>query len=277
MEAEQVYEEARSLMAERRFAEGLEKMRALVDANPDDPDIQMHYGEALIAAGQPSLAVWPLSRAMRDPDHLVPAGLLLARAQVWAGSAADAIEYGACPGDELFIRWLEGDSYAATAQITSTILVDLAPPPAKPSSPFEQRDHAEAMQRWSVAARAFRRQRHEVAQLLRELSPETAEASDVWGGIHKADELLANTPAGAQPVLLLATDFIDNVDRVGPFSLHGAAVRVIVYEADDPTEARARRAEWGERLLESDAASVEFRDVSESAVDILVELSSATY
>ncbi|HPG25276.1 MAG: tetratricopeptide repeat protein [Spirochaetaceae bacterium] len=92
MEAEQVYEEARSLMAERRFAEGLEKMRALVDANPDDPDIQMHYGEALIAAGQPSLAVWPLSRAMRDPDHLVPAGLLLARAQVWAGSAADAIQ-----------------------------------------------------------------------------------------------------------------------------------------------------------------------------------------
>lgn len=190
---------------------------------------------------------------------------------------ADAIENGACPGDELFIRWIEDDSYAATAQITSTILVDLAPPPAKPSSPFEQRDHAEAMQRWSVAARAFRRQRHEVAQLLRELSPETAEASDVWGGIHKADELLANTPAGAQPVLLLATDFIDNVDRVGPFSLHGAAVRVIVYEADDPTEARARRAEWGERLLESDAASVEFRDVSESAVDILVELSSATY
>ena len=92
MEAEQVYEEARSLMAERRFAEGLEKMRALVDANPDDPDIQMHYGEALIAAGQPSLAVWPLSRAMCDPDHLVPAGLLLARAQVWAGSAADAIQ-----------------------------------------------------------------------------------------------------------------------------------------------------------------------------------------
>lgn len=87
-----VLEEARSLIGDRRFAEGLEKMRGLVDANPDDARLQMLYGEALMASGQPSLAVWPLARAMRSPEHLVHSGLLLARAQRDTGSGIDAIQ-----------------------------------------------------------------------------------------------------------------------------------------------------------------------------------------
>jgi len=87
-----VLEHARDLITDRRYAEGLEAMRGLVDANPDDARIQMLYGEALMASGQPSLAVWPLSRAMRDPDQLVHAGLLLARAQNATGSGIDAIQ-----------------------------------------------------------------------------------------------------------------------------------------------------------------------------------------
>jgi tetratricopeptide (TPR) repeat protein len=67
-------------------------MRGLVDANPDDARLQMLYGEALIASGQPSLAVWPLARAMRSPEHLVHSGLLLARAQRDTGSGIDAIQ-----------------------------------------------------------------------------------------------------------------------------------------------------------------------------------------
>ncbi len=87
-----VLEEARALIGDRQFAEGLEKMRGLVDAHPDDPRLQMLYGEALIASGQPSLAVWPLARAMRSPEHLVHSGLLLARAQRDTGSGIDAIQ-----------------------------------------------------------------------------------------------------------------------------------------------------------------------------------------
>jgi len=89
---EAVLESARSLIGNQDYAAGLAKMRGLVDANPDDARLQMLYGEALIASGQPSLAVWPLARAMRSPDHLVHAGLLLARAQRDTGSGIDAIQ-----------------------------------------------------------------------------------------------------------------------------------------------------------------------------------------
>jgi len=84
-------ESARTLIGEGKVAEGLELMRDLVEANPDDARIQALYGEALMASGQPSLAVWPLSRAMRDPGQLVYAGLLLAQSQIMAGSGVDAI------------------------------------------------------------------------------------------------------------------------------------------------------------------------------------------
>lgn len=84
-------EQAQRAFAEGRHEEALESMRELVERNPGDPEAQRVYGEALVAAGQPSLAVWPLAQAMKDPDEAVAAGLMLARAQLAGGSGADAI------------------------------------------------------------------------------------------------------------------------------------------------------------------------------------------
>ncbi len=83
--------QARTASRQGDFEEALGLMRGLVAANPDDGRIQRFYGEALIAAGQPSLSVWPLSRAMKDPEQAVAAGILLAGAQLKAGSGEDAI------------------------------------------------------------------------------------------------------------------------------------------------------------------------------------------
>lgn len=91
-DTEAVVNEARSLFEQRKFSEALAVMRDLAEKSPDDAKIQSLYGEALIASGQPSLAVWPLARAMRDPEEIVHAGLLLARAQGESGSGADAIK-----------------------------------------------------------------------------------------------------------------------------------------------------------------------------------------
>lgn len=87
-----VVEQARVLVTERKFSEALDLMRGLVDEHPDDARVQSLYGEALLASGQPSLAVWPLARAVKDPEQLIYAGLLLARAQGESGSGADAIK-----------------------------------------------------------------------------------------------------------------------------------------------------------------------------------------
>jgi len=86
-----VLTQARTAIRQGDFEEALGLMRGLVKANPDDGRIQRIYGEALIAAGQPSLSVWPLSRAMKDPEQAVAAGILLAGAQLQGGSGEDAI------------------------------------------------------------------------------------------------------------------------------------------------------------------------------------------
>ncbi len=85
-------DQARASIEARRYAEALDLVRGLVAERPDDARVQRIYGEALIATGQPSLAVWPLTRAMKDPEQAVPAGLLLARSQLQAGSSHDAID-----------------------------------------------------------------------------------------------------------------------------------------------------------------------------------------
>ncbi len=87
----ELLEQAQRAFAEGRHEEALSTMRVLVERSPDDPETQRIYGEALIAAGQPSLAVWPLVEAMKDPGEAIPAGLMLARAQLAGGSGADAI------------------------------------------------------------------------------------------------------------------------------------------------------------------------------------------
>lgn len=92
VDVDRAFQEADVLLGAGKIREGLDRMREAVEAHPEDASIQMRYGQALISAGQPSLAVWPLSRAFRQPDHVISAGLLLARAQMWGGSGIDAVK-----------------------------------------------------------------------------------------------------------------------------------------------------------------------------------------
>lgn len=90
--SEALLEEAKRLAQQGQPEEALARMRELVAIEPDDPRVQRQYGEALMRTGQPSLAVWPLARAMLDPGEARAAGILLARAQLAAGSADDAAQ-----------------------------------------------------------------------------------------------------------------------------------------------------------------------------------------
>jgi tetratricopeptide (TPR) repeat protein len=55
----------------------IEPLRELLEERPDDPEANFLYGRAL-SVSEPSLAVWPLRKAMKDPEWLVPAGSALA-------------------------------------------------------------------------------------------------------------------------------------------------------------------------------------------------------
>jgi tetratricopeptide (TPR) repeat protein len=86
-------EEVRQLQDQSSdYAGSIEPLRELIDARPDDPEVQYRYGLALLVTGQRALAVWPLQKALESPEWEERASLPLAQAFVATGSYDDAIE-----------------------------------------------------------------------------------------------------------------------------------------------------------------------------------------
>jgi tetratricopeptide (TPR) repeat protein len=62
------------------FAGSLDPLRKLIAERPDDPEANYLYGVGLLYTAEPTLATFPLRKAMDDPAWLVPAGMQLAQA-----------------------------------------------------------------------------------------------------------------------------------------------------------------------------------------------------
>jgi predicted Zn-dependent protease len=84
-------EEIRSLQEAGEHAATIAPLRELLEASPDDPELNHLYGVALLRTRQPELAIWPLRKAAQHPDRALEDGLLLARAMLAGGSAEDAV------------------------------------------------------------------------------------------------------------------------------------------------------------------------------------------
>lgn len=74
------------------YAATLEPLRQLIAERPRDPEVQYRYGLALLATRQPTLALWPLRRAIESPQWESPAHRALASAYLLVGSHDEAIE-----------------------------------------------------------------------------------------------------------------------------------------------------------------------------------------
>jgi tetratricopeptide (TPR) repeat protein len=71
-------DDIRELQQKGRYAETVDALRGMVDANPDDLELNYLFGRALYNTGEGGLAVWPLQRAAESPEHAVEANLMLA-------------------------------------------------------------------------------------------------------------------------------------------------------------------------------------------------------
>jgi predicted Zn-dependent protease len=85
-------EEIRGQQELGEFAATIGPLRELLEATPDDPELNHLYGVALLGTRQPELAIWPLRKAAQQPDRAIADGLLLGRALLRGGSAADAVQ-----------------------------------------------------------------------------------------------------------------------------------------------------------------------------------------
>jgi tetratricopeptide (TPR) repeat protein len=84
-------EEVRRLHAKGRFEESLAPLLELVAERGDDAEVHYRYGVALTRTGRLSEALWPLRKAMDDPDWLQPAALQLAAGAIETGNHEEAI------------------------------------------------------------------------------------------------------------------------------------------------------------------------------------------
>ncbi|CAM9336937.1 unnamed protein product [Discosporangium mesarthrocarpum] len=85
-------EDVRSLQAEGRFEASLEPLRALLEASPEDPEVNFLYGRALNRTTSSPIAVWSLKKAGEDPAWHTRAYLELATTSMQNGDAPGAIE-----------------------------------------------------------------------------------------------------------------------------------------------------------------------------------------
>jgi predicted Zn-dependent protease len=84
-------DEVRALHVSNRYEESLEALRALMDEDPTDPAVNYLFGKALMYTGEPSLAIWPLRRAVQSPEYAFDAAMLLAHATLGSRTPEDAI------------------------------------------------------------------------------------------------------------------------------------------------------------------------------------------
>ncbi|MBW2691991.1 MAG: tetratricopeptide repeat protein [Deltaproteobacteria bacterium] len=85
-------EEIRRQQELGEFAATVGPLRELLEATPDDPELNHLYGVSLLGVQQPELAIWPLRKAAQQPDRAIEDGLLLGRALLRGGSASDAVQ-----------------------------------------------------------------------------------------------------------------------------------------------------------------------------------------
>jgi len=82
--------EARELLEKGRPYEAVKRLRALTNEHPEDPDLNLMYGEALLATGLASQAIWPLRKASEAPERALVGSLLLGAAHLQSGNPHDA-------------------------------------------------------------------------------------------------------------------------------------------------------------------------------------------
>jgi predicted Zn-dependent protease len=62
-----------------------------MDEDPTDPEVNFLFGKTLMHIGEPSLAIWPLRRAVKYSEYAFDAGMLLAQATIDSRTPQDAI------------------------------------------------------------------------------------------------------------------------------------------------------------------------------------------
>ncbi|MCP4903485.1 MAG: hypothetical protein GY910_00745, partial [bacterium] len=126
-------EDVRRIQAAGGYESSIEPLRAMLVERPESSELHYLLGVALRRTGSPSLAIWPLRKAIEDPEWFWPAALELVQSAAASDNVAlamrittDMIERD----DTRFEAWLlraeahiaEGKDYEAALDDVETAL-----------------------------------------------------------------------------------------------------------------------------------------------------------
>jgi tetratricopeptide (TPR) repeat protein len=83
--------EIRALQAEGQFDASIAPLRVFLTTDSSHPEANYRLGTALVQTGRPSLAIWPLQKAMQDAEYEIRAGLMLSATLLATESFEEAI------------------------------------------------------------------------------------------------------------------------------------------------------------------------------------------
>lgn len=99
-EPEASLESVRALHGQQRYAESIEPLDALLLEQPNDRELLQLYSTALLAIGEPALAIWPLRKLAESPEAAIEDRIRLARAHLDGGLPEDAVAAASLVLDE---------------------------------------------------------------------------------------------------------------------------------------------------------------------------------
>lgn len=169
------------------------------------------------------------------------------------------------PGDEIYFRWISGNSY----QVDQLFAHLRLPSPNLPTA-NNQFDRKARYQRM-LAGQRLRKitldRKRAVLARIRSQCPSATRRTDIYGFITAAAEQFAQAPPQSRRIMVIATDLDDNRAYEIEPSLTG--VDVLVYPIKNhpnPAVMKTRKQHWVDYLTRCGAQSVEF--FTPSMIDI---------
>jgi len=173
------------------------------------------------------------------------------------------------PGDVLVGRRITDKSYLDTPKtmlLPRPLVIPEAVPQKKNTLDLRAKRQAESeeSQRLLVRLQAIKH--------IRGLQPVNAPKTDIFGFFAVCNDHLANLEPGMQPIILIASDMIDNQRLNSSVNLHGAMIIIIAFQKDyDPKRTQQTRDQWAKTLRAMHAGEVHFLGSDHDIPKILVQ------
>ena len=168
-------------------------------------------------------------------------------------SIANTVIADLAPGEIFYARRITANSYRDEDAIFRLEIPRIGEPP---TNEFDKK----ARYLWSRKAKQINAMKTQAMRFMEELKPVNPPKTDIWGFIAAAaDRIALENHIDAKPMLIIASDMIDNCYRNVKVDLQEAEVIIAGFESgNDPRKSQEIRTRWIKAFHDCNASKVTF-------------------